>query len=47
VVYEIAWLEPSLERARGDSTTFGQLHKRSETLMKIALMAAILALFFS
>lgn len=47
VLYEIAWLEPSLERARGDSAAFGALHKRSEMLMKTALVAAVLALFFS
>lgn len=47
VVYEIAWLEPSLERARGDAAVFGRLHKRSEMLMKTALIAAVVALFFA
>ncbi|HJT17575.1 MAG TPA: DUF4149 domain-containing protein [Thermoanaerobaculia bacterium] len=47
VLYEIASLEPSLERARGDAAVFGRLHKRSEMLMKTALAAAIVALFFS
>ncbi|HUJ15710.1 MAG TPA: DUF4149 domain-containing protein [Thermoanaerobaculia bacterium] len=47
VFYEIAWLEPALERSRGDTAVFGRLHKRSEMLMKTALVAAIVALFFS
>ena len=47
VFYDIAWLEPALERARGDTAVFGRLHKRSEMLMKTALVAAIVALFFS
>jgi len=45
--YEIVWLEPALERARGDAAAFGKLHKRSEMLMKSTLVAAIVALFFS
>jgi uncharacterized membrane protein len=45
--YEIGYLEPALERARGDSAAFGRLHKRSEILMKSALVAAVVALFFS
>lgn len=47
VAYEIGYLEPALERARGDAAVFGRLHKRSELLMKSALAAAIVALFFS
>ena len=47
VAYEIAWLEPALQRSRGDSAAFGRLHKRSEMLMKSALVAALIALFFS
>jgi len=47
VAYEIGYLEPALERARGDSAAFGRLHKRSEVLMKSALLAAVVALFFS
>ena len=47
VLYEIAFLEPALERARGDAAHFGRLHTRSEVLMKSALLAAIVALFFA
>ena len=47
VAYEIGYLEPALERARGDAAVFGRLHHRSEVLMKSALAAAIVALFFS
>jgi len=47
VAYEIGYLEPALERARGDTDVFGRLHKRSEMLMKAALVAACLALLFS
>ena len=47
VAYEIGYLEPSLERARGNTDVFGRLHKRSEMLMKSALVAALLALLFS
>ena len=47
VAYEVGYLEPALERARGDAAAFGRLHKRSEILMKSALLAAVVALFFS
>lgn len=47
VAYEIGYLEPALERARGDSEAFGRLHKRSEVLMKSALMVALVALLFN
>jgi uncharacterized membrane protein len=48
--------ELSMEKLRGEMTadpadpariSFGRLHKRSEASMKIALLAALLALFFS
>ena len=47
VAYEIGFLEPALERARGDTEAFGRLHKRSEMLMKSALVVALVALLFS
>ncbi|PYQ62932.1 MAG: hypothetical protein DMF58_00300 [Acidobacteria bacterium] len=47
VVYEIGYLQPAMERARGDAAGFGRLHRRSEVLMKSALAAAIVALLFS
>ena len=47
VAYEIGYLEPALERARGDAEAFGPLHKRSELLMKSALVAAVVAVFFA
>ena len=47
VAYEIGFLEPALERARGDSAAFGRLHKRSEMLMKSALLAAVVALLLA
>jgi len=47
VVYEISYLEPALERNRGDAAAFGRLHRRSELLMKSALVVAIVALFLS
>jgi Domain of unknown function (DUF4149) len=47
VAYEIAFLEPALERARGEAAVFGRLHQRSEMLMKSALLAAVVALFFA
>lgn len=47
VAYEIGYLEPALERARGDAAAFGRLHKRSELLMKSALVAAVVAVFFA
>ncbi|HYS54529.1 MAG TPA: DUF4149 domain-containing protein [Thermoanaerobaculia bacterium] len=47
VVYEIAYLEPAMERNRGDAAVFGKLHHRAELLMKSALVVAIVALFLS
>jgi uncharacterized membrane protein len=47
VVYEIAWLEPALQRNRADATAFGRLHRRSELLMKSALVVSVVALFLS
>jgi len=47
VAYEIGYLEPALERARGNTDAFGRLHKRSEMLMKSALVDALVALLFS
>ncbi len=47
VVYEIGYLEPAMEKARGDAAVFGKLHRRSEVLMKSALVAAVVALLFS
>lgn len=47
VVYEIRYLEPGLERRRGDPDAFAILHRRSELLMKSALAAAVVALFLS
>jgi len=47
VAYDIGYLEPALERARGDTAAFGRLHKRSEMLMKSALVVALVALLFS
>jgi uncharacterized membrane protein len=47
VLYEISYLEPALERSRGDTAVFGKLHKRSELLMKSALLVAVLALLLS
>lgn len=44
VVYEIGVLHPRMER-RGDD--FARLHKRAEALMKVSLVAAVLALFLS
>jgi uncharacterized membrane protein len=47
VVYEIAWLEPAMQRNRADATAFGRLHSRSELLMKSALVVSVVALFLS
>ena len=47
VVYEIRYLEPELERRRGDAAGFAMLHRRSELLMKATLAAAVVALFLS
>jgi uncharacterized membrane protein len=47
VLYEIAWLEPAMQRNRADATAFGRLHRRSELLMKSALVVTVVALFLS
>jgi len=47
VVYEIGFLEPAMAKARGDAAVFGKLHRRSELLMKSALVAAVVALLLS
>jgi uncharacterized membrane protein len=47
VVYEIGYLEPSLERNRGQAEAFARLHRRSEVLMKSTLVAAVVALLLS
>jgi uncharacterized membrane protein len=47
VLYEIAYLEPALERHRSDPIGFGKLHGRSELLMKSALVVSVVALFLS
>ncbi|MCU1349537.1 MAG: hypothetical protein JWO56_2567 [Acidobacteria bacterium] len=47
VVYEIYYLEGALEARRGDPATFQPLHRRSESLMKLGLLAAVIALFLS
>jgi len=47
VLYEIYYLEGALEARRGDPATFQRLHRRSERLMKLSLLAAVLALFLS
>ena len=47
VLYEIAYLEPAMERRRSDPTAFGKLHRRSELLMKSALVVSLVALFLS
>lgn len=47
VVYEIGFLEPAMAKARGDAAVFGRLHRRSELLMKSALVAAMVALLLS
>ena len=44
VVYEITSLHPRMALRGGD---FARLHKRSEMLMKISLVVAIMALFLS
>jgi putative copper export protein len=46
VVYEITVLHPAMERLRGDPE-FQRLHKRSEALMKVSLVVAVMALFVS
>jgi Domain of unknown function (DUF4149) len=46
VVYEIGILHPAMARLRGDPA-FQRLHKRSEGLMKVSLVVAIVALFLS
>lgn len=47
VLYEISYLEPAMERRRGDAEGFARLHHRAEVLMKSALAVAIVALFLS
>jgi uncharacterized membrane protein len=47
VVYEIGYLEPALERNRGQSDAFAKLHRRSEVLMKSTLVVAVVALLLS
>jgi len=47
VLYEIAYLEPTMQRKRADATAFGKLHRRSELLMKSALVVSVVALFLS
>jgi len=47
VVYEIGYLEPALERNRGQAEAFARLHHRSEVLMKSTLVAAVVALLLS
>ncbi|HEY8182280.1 MAG TPA: DUF4149 domain-containing protein [Thermoanaerobaculia bacterium] len=47
VLYEIAYLEPAMQRKRADAAAFGKLHHQSEVLMKSALVVSVLALFLS
>jgi uncharacterized membrane protein len=47
VLYEIVYLEPTMQRKREDAAAFGKLHKRSELLMKSALVVSLVALFLS
>jgi len=47
VVYEIGFLERAMAKARGDAAAFGKLHRRSEVLMKSALVAAVVAMLLS
>ena len=47
VLYEIAWLEPAMQRNRADPTVFGRLHRLSELLMKSALVVSVVALLLS
>ena len=47
VLYEITWLEPAMQRNRADAAVFGKLHRRSELLMKSALVVSLVALFLS
>jgi uncharacterized membrane protein len=42
VLYEIGYLEPAMGRAR---TEFMRLHRRSEALMKVSVLAALGAVF--
>ena len=46
VVYEIGYLEPALERNRGQEA-FARLHRRSEVLTKSTLVVAVVALLLS
>lgn len=45
VLYEIYYLERELEARRGDPDRFQPLHRRSENLMKLSLLAAVVAAF--
>jgi hypothetical protein len=45
VLYEIYYLERELEARRGDPERFQPLHRRSENLMKLSLLAAVVAAF--
>ena len=45
VLYEIYSLEPALHARRGDPERFQPLHRRSENLMKLTLLAAVVAAF--
>jgi len=46
VLYEIGYLEPVMSRLRG-SAEFMRLHRRSEGLMKVSLIAALGAVFLA
>jgi len=46
VLYEIGYLEPVMGRLRG-SAEFMRLHRRSEGLMKVSLLAALGAVFLA
>ena len=46
VLYEIGFLERAMERHRGEAR-FQTLHRRSEALMKLSLLAALVAMFLS
>lgn len=45
VLYEIYYLEGALEARRSDPAAFQPLHRRSENLMKLSLLAAVVAAF--
>ena len=46
VLYEISYLEPVMGRFRGQPE-FMRLHRRSEGLMKVSLLAALAAVFLA